>query len=66
MVSSAEIPIVPLMAMTSPGRAAASAARKPVSSLTVTVRLVGQVNGVAAAWNDGTSFGDVGGATVVS
>src|SRR5437762_3511567 len=48
-VSSWVRPIMPWMPMTVPGVAAASAARSPASSLTVTVAGVGQAAGAAAA-----------------
>ena len=56
MVSSAVIPIMPLTAITSPGRAAASAARNPASSLTVKVALAGHVAD-ALVLKDGRAVG---------
>ena len=49
MVSSWVRPIIPWMAMTAPGAAVAMALRSPASSLTVTVAVVGQAAGAAAA-----------------
>jgi len=43
IVSSAVIPIIPLIAITSPGLDAASAARNPASSLTVRVAVAGHI-----------------------
>jgi len=53
MVSSAVTSIVPLTAITSPGRAALSAARSVVSSNTVTVGLAAQLAEAASVAKDG-------------
>src|SRR5882672_891354 len=55
IVSSAVTSIVPLTAITSPGRAAAMAARSDASSDTVTVGFAGQVGETVLVAKDGDS-----------
>src|SRR5438128_8392789 len=60
MVSPVASAIVPLTAITSPGRATAIAARRPDSSVTVTVGLVGHAGADAAVTKDGPARPGVG------